>query len=1078
MKQALRHVARQLPQPARRVLSTALHRLNPWDTAPIVSLVVPVAEPQADFLDECLDSLRAQTHRNLDILVLPHGASRKAREVAREHAAHDRRIRLHPHDVENLGQARNLGAASARGQYLAFVGAADRLPMEAVQKLVASLQDSGSDFAVGRLSEVSAPVGLGGSGRQAAHRHNLRGISIAEFPVAITDAFVENRLFRTAFWKSAGLRFQQSQRTAVGSPVVEAYLRATSFDILSEVTYRWMKRGDGLPFGHLSNAMEDLDEWLAAQRETATVLERSVSGAVRDAWLYGVLDSDAVPFLDDVERADDRQWAALSEQIRALAESAGAEVWSRVRAEPRVKVWLASHDRRTELEEFVARRWFEFDNTPTDVRDGVVYAALPFYGDRSVGIPDSCFVMSEAETPLNVSLRAVRWCGSDTIELDVYAIVRFVAFDDEAPELEVAIVDQATQARTPLKVRGGVDPLVTRASGHRYQNYDRGAFTVTVDAAALAAAAPDTGMAAGASTSWWFEFTLTTRGLSRSGTIIHRSEQGSAGALRTGSLAPRTVGRHRIDLAPDPDVGIRVVTTPGPAVELASVEIAGRVVRGRLGAPGRSISAVRATRPGAEAVQCETSPTADGIAFSFELPELAAATDGRVRPWRLRALETNGSEEPIGWPRDTWDSWLGVGTANTVAMHRSPQGNCEISEVAHSAVLDTVSVEADGIHLHGRWLGAAPAAFSLELSGRRARLDPIELLSDELGFEAVFPAQWDEWGTGPSAIPVGHYWCLMTDSFSGTARTAGVPASQRLLDRLPEESLGADFRLRVVRGVRGVGVEVSAPLADDEKGPSAQKRLQNWFTGSSHPIDENAVYLQSYAGATATDSQLAIHQELRRTPPGPHALLGGRRPLVPVPEGGVPGADAQPRVVRRAGTARTSSTTSTSTAGSPSAGAEVAADLPRLPGQVDGDPDVGAKKFTPRRIEAELDAHVRDWDLILTPAPEMDEYYRAEYAYDGEILSHGYPRDDVLVRDGGADPAETRDGWASATDQTVVLYAPTWRDDLATELPVAPLVAPPRPRDRQRGAWDDYVLLLRGHRFHARGPSAAGGRPG
>ena len=174
VKQALRHVARQLRTCTARPV-TALHRLNPWDTAPIVSLVVPVAEPQADFLDECLDSLRAQTHRNLDILVLPHGASRKAREVAREHAAHDRRIRLHPHDVENLGQARNLGAASARGQYLAFVGAADRLPMEAVQKLVASLQDSGSDFAVGRLSEVSAPVGLGGSGRQAAHRHNLRG---------------------------------------------------------------------------------------------------------------------------------------------------------------------------------------------------------------------------------------------------------------------------------------------------------------------------------------------------------------------------------------------------------------------------------------------------------------------------------------------------------------------------------------------------------------------------------------------------------------------------------------------------------------------------------------------------------------------------------------------------------------------------------------------------------------------------------------------------------------------------------------------------------------------------------------
>ena len=178
------------------------------------------------------------------------------------------------------------------------------------------------------------------------------------------------------------------------------------------------------------------------------------------------------------------------------------------------------------------------------------------------------------------------------------------------------------------------------------------------------------------------------------------------------------------------------------------------------------------------------------------------------------------------------------------------------------------------------------------MAGRRAgRVQPgaerstsptgsIQLLSDELGFEAVFPAQWDEWGTGPSAIPVGHYWCLMTDSFSGTARTAGVPASQRLLDRLPEESLGADFRLRVVRGVRGVGVEVSAPLEDDERGPFAQKALQGWHR-ELHPIDEHAVYLQSYAGATATDSQLAHPRGAAAYPPGPDALLGRPDHCVP-----------------------------------------------------------------------------------------------------------------------------------------------------------------------------------------------------
>ena len=46
----------------------------------------------------------------------------------------------------------------------------------------------------------------------------------------------------------------------------------------------------------------------------------------------------------------------------------------------------------------------------------------------------------------------------------------------------------------------------------------------------------------------------------------------------------------------------------------------------------------------------------------------------------------------------------------------------------------------------------------------------------------------------------------------------------------------------------------------------------------------------------------------------------------------------------------------------------------------------------------------------LTPTPEMDEHYRREYRYDGEIFSHGYPRDDVLVSpDADRIREETRD---------------------------------------------------------------------
>ena len=129
-----------------------------------------------------------------------------------------------------------------------------------------------------------------------------------------------------------------------------------------------------------------------------------------------------------------------------------------------------------------------------------------------------------------------------------------------------------------------------------------------------------------------------------------------------------------------------------------------------------------------------------------------------------------------------------------------------------------------------------------------------------------------------------------------------------------------------------------------------------------------------------------------------------------------------------------------------------------------------AKGYTPRRINLELVRTSHDWSMILTPAPEMDEHYRREYRYDGPIHSHGYPRDDVLVSpEADRVRADTRSRLGIAPHQKVVLYAPTWRDDLATNWRRAEVMHHLDVVAASRKLGPDYVLLMRGHRFH--GPS-------
>jgi CDP-glycerol glycerophosphotransferase len=94
------------------------------------------------------------------------------------------------------------------------------------------------------------------------------------------------------------------------------------------------------------------------------------------------------------------------------------------------------------------------------------------------------------------------------------------------------------------------------------------------------------------------------------------------------------------------------------------------------------------------------------------------------------------------------------------------------------------------------------------------------------------------------------------------------------------------------------------------------------------------------------------------------------------------------------------------------------------------------------------------WDILLAQNPYSQGVFRRAYAYTGAIWQEGYPRDDLLVT---GDAAAVRARLGIPQDTTVLLYAPTWRDDRpdhVDHLDVAAFAS-------QLG--DGYVTLIRGH---------------
>ncbi len=1075
---ALGKVERRLPRTVRRALATAGRRGSAEGAQ--VSVVVAAGGPDAAWLGACLDRLRAQTHRNLEILVVLHGDADACVPVVAPHARDDHRVRPLDAPMPDEAAARNRGADAARGRYLCFVDPEDVVPPTAVEVLARSLERSGSDLAMGREVPLGGPRGVEAPD-DPVHEGYRCSTTLGEFPLAVADTGVGNRLYRTGFWRDQGLAF--SPPAPVSRPLaVDAFLACGRFDVLPEVTYRRSVAGESTVFSQVPDAMAGVAGWLSEQQVAWSTLAEPEASVVRDAWAYAVCDVWALPFVDDVERATTEQWTGLRDYLGSVVAAMSGEMWRRVRAESRVKVWLLTQDRRAELEHFLSQRWFEHGDRATEVVDGEVHALLPYRGDPDPGVPDSCYVMSEAETRLDSFLRAVRWVAPDVVELDVFSHIDFVDMAGRVPTLAVEAVCAASGTRTPLAVEQWSDPDATVSAGHRYQDYASGACTVRIPLAdLLARAAPrpnDAGRAFARQDSlaeWWVELRMEVDGIERRGSLTRSDERGSAGQLSSPALGARSVGGRRVRMVPDPYVGLRVVALEEHPVLLTGCGVRGRMVEGRVSAQEHDVRSVVAVRADGTTSQGRLTPDGDGaLRFELDLAQAPRAKGIGGGVWRLYAVDRRGTEHPLGFGLPGPDAlWGGASPESDLVVARDGERACELVEADRTVEIESFDVGEGGWRVTGRWPGRVPEGFTVRLRSKRLRLVASSLDRDGQHFEATGPMTADEWGLGEAPIPADLYYLDVLRKGRKPARTVPNPL---VVDRLLS---AVSTRLhRVVRVAHGreLGARLTPPLGADERGPYAQKQLQLWAGRCEEPLDPQAVYFQSYTGTAATDSQRALHEQLRRSRPDLTCYWAVADHSTQVPDG------AQPVLMQSRAWYHAIATSTYLCCNidfgrwlRKRPGQQLLQTFHGYPAKSMGIVHWQGLGFTPHRIETELDRTSRAWDLILTPCPEMDRYYREQYRYDGEIESAGYPRDDVLVSpDAPAIRERARERLGVPPDKTVVLYAPTWRDDLATRARSAPLVRHLDLESASSRLGDDYVFLMRGHRFHARGTGRSG----
>ncbi|MCL2684165.1 MAG: glycosyltransferase, partial [Synergistaceae bacterium] len=94
---------------------------------PKISVIIPVYNVM-QYLRECLDSVIAQTIKDIEIICVNDGSTDDSYVILQEYEAKDNRIRIFNQENKGAGPARNKAISNATGEYVAFMDPDDSYP--------------------------------------------------------------------------------------------------------------------------------------------------------------------------------------------------------------------------------------------------------------------------------------------------------------------------------------------------------------------------------------------------------------------------------------------------------------------------------------------------------------------------------------------------------------------------------------------------------------------------------------------------------------------------------------------------------------------------------------------------------------------------------------------------------------------------------------------------------------------------------------------------------------------------------------------------------------------------------------
>lgn len=184
---------------------------------PKVSVIIPVYNKET-YIAHTLHSVLNQSFQDLEVLAVNDGSQDRSLEILSQIAAQDDRLRII--DIPNGGvsHARNIGLEQARGEWIQFLDADDRLDDRYLSRAVAAAQQQQADILFSNFIKENEQ----GEVVESVEGPEPGGCNQAQLCDCFARwqyengffGFISNKLFRRTLWESSGASFPEGTTLA------------------------------------------------------------------------------------------------------------------------------------------------------------------------------------------------------------------------------------------------------------------------------------------------------------------------------------------------------------------------------------------------------------------------------------------------------------------------------------------------------------------------------------------------------------------------------------------------------------------------------------------------------------------------------------------------------------------------------------------------------------------------------------------------------------------------------------------------------------------------------------------------